>query len=356
MKQFLLTGALFLCSILSTFAQFSGSGSGTESDPYLIFYADQLTQVRNNLGKDGVYFKLMADIDLGDWLNDNSPSEGWQPIGVEGARFKGIFDGDGHTISNISIKRASTDNVGFFGYTDGATIKNLTIKGDITGQNSVGGVVGAGLNTTITGVHYVGKVTGAENVGGLIGWLTSSSNLKDCSLQGDVKGTKDVGGIVGGTDDLRNTHSNLQCNGTVTATGDNCGGIFGSLAGIDIELKECTTNATIQGHDYVGGIIGYAESLPFKSIEKCNSIITLLGNNYVGGNKALSPIGVYVPSENKTATFHIDGLSEQEAKEVPVIRAPYDTDVYCVTCNKTQHVKAGEPIPFCCGRLMEILD
>ena len=182
MKQFLLTGALFLCSILSTFAQFSGSGSGTESDPYLIFYADQLTQVRNYLGQDGVYFKLMADINLGDWLNDNSPSEGWQPIGVEGARFKGIFDGDRHTISIISIKRASTDNVGVFGYTDGATIKNLTIKGDITGQNSVGGVVGAGLNTTITGVHYVGKVTGAENVGGLIGWLTSSSNLIDFSL------------------------------------------------------------------------------------------------------------------------------------------------------------------------------
>lgn len=283
MKQFLLTGALFLCSILSAFAQFSGSGSGTESDPYLIFYADQLTQVRNYLGQDGVYFKLMSDIDLGDWLNENSTSEGWQPIGVESARFKGIFDGDGHTISNVSIKRASTDNVGFFGYTDGATIKNLTIKGDITGQNSVGGVVGTGLNTTITGVHYIGKVTGTENVGGLTGWLTSFSTLTDCSLQGDVKGAKDVGGIVGGTTDLRNTHSKLHCNGTVTATGDNCGGIFGSLAGIDIELKECTTNATIQGHDYVGGIIGYAESLPFKSIEKCNSIITLSGNNYVGG-------------------------------------------------------------------------
>ena len=50
--------------------------------------------------------------------------------------------------------------------------------------------------------------------------------------------------------------------------------------------------------------------------------------NCVGGNKALSPIGVYVPSENKTAVFHIDGLSEQETKEIPVIRAPYDTDVY----------------------------
>ena len=76
----------------------------------------------------------------------------------------------------------------------------------------------------------------------------------------------------------------------------------------------------------------------------------------VGGNKALEPIGVYIPTENKTATFHIAGLSETEKTAVPEIRAPYDTDVYCVTCNKTVQVKAGEVIPFCCGRMMEILD
>ena len=78
--------------------------------------------------------------------------------------------------------------------------------------------------------------------------------------------------------------------------------------------------------------------------------------NCVGGTKMLSPIGVYIPSENNTATFHIEGLSEEEKAAIPEIRAPYDTDVYCVTCNKTVHVKAGEVVPFCCGRLMEILD
>ncbi len=78
--------------------------------------------------------------------------------------------------------------------------------------------------------------------------------------------------------------------------------------------------------------------------------------NCTGDNKSLQPIGVYVPTENKTATFHITGLSDEEASAVPEIRAPYDTDVYCVTCNKTVHVKAKEVIPFCCGRLMEILD
>ena len=78
--------------------------------------------------------------------------------------------------------------------------------------------------------------------------------------------------------------------------------------------------------------------------------------NCIGSTKQLQPIGVYIPSENKTAVFHIEGLSEQEKKQIPEIRAPYDTDVYCVTCNKTQHVKAGAVVPFCCGRLMEILD
>ena len=49
-------------------------------------------------------------------------------------------------------------------------------------------------------------------------------------------------------------------------------------------------------------------------------------------------------------------MKEKEAKENPVVLAPYDTDVYCITCNRTEHVKKGEPIPVCCGKLMEILD
>ena len=78
--------------------------------------------------------------------------------------------------------------------------------------------------------------------------------------------------------------------------------------------------------------------------------------NCIGDNKSLQPIGTFIPSEDKTAVFHIEGLNEQEKAAIPEIRAPYDTDVYCVTCNKTIHVKAGEVVPFCCGRLMEILD
>ena len=78
--------------------------------------------------------------------------------------------------------------------------------------------------------------------------------------------------------------------------------------------------------------------------------------NCIGQTKRLEPIGVYQPSEKNVALFHIEGLSKEETDAVPEIRAPYDTDVYCVTCNKTVTVKAGEVVPFCCGRLMEILD
>ena len=67
MKRNLIFAALFLCTLM-TFAQFSGSGSGTESDPYLILNPIQLNQLRNFLNQEDVCFKMMADIDLSDFI------------------------------------------------------------------------------------------------------------------------------------------------------------------------------------------------------------------------------------------------------------------------------------------------
>ena len=124
MKRLLTSAALFLCSLL-TFAQFSGSGSGTEDDPYLILNSIQLNQLRNYLNQSNVYFKLMADIDLTEFLEDENPTQGWQPVGNSSANFKGILDGNNHTISGLWIDRSTTDYVGLFGYTSGAKIKDL---------------------------------------------------------------------------------------------------------------------------------------------------------------------------------------------------------------------------------------
>ena len=78
--------------------------------------------------------------------------------------------------------------------------------------------------------------------------------------------------------------------------------------------------------------------------------------NCIGDDKKLSPIGVYMPTEKNVARFHIGGLTAAEAKENPELRAPFDTRVYCQTCNKMQTVKKGELIPFCCSKPMEVMD
>ena len=78
--------------------------------------------------------------------------------------------------------------------------------------------------------------------------------------------------------------------------------------------------------------------------------------NCEGGDKKLAPIGVYQPSEKNIARFVIEGLTEAEAAAPIVVRAPYDTDVYCTICNKTVSLKKGDIIPICCGKLMEIMD
>lgn len=197
MKRLLTLAAMFLCCIATSFAQFSGSGSGTESDPYLILNPYQLSQMRNYLNQTGVYFKLMSDINLTDYLNDENPSQGWQPIGsTHKAAFKGILDGNGKTISGLWIKRPSTENVGFFGYTIAATIKNLKIVATtIEGKNNVGGISGSGSDTTISGCTFSGSVSGESYIGGYVGKSDAVMKLSNDIATVTVTGTGDyVGG------------------------------------------------------------------------------------------------------------------------------------------------------------------
>lgn len=170
MKRLLTLAALFLCTLMS-FAQFSGSGNGTEDDPYLIFNENQLAQVSNFLNQEGVVFKLMKDLDLTDWIAENNPKQGWIPIGVESSPFKGFFNGNNHKIKGFSIKRATESYVGFFGYAVDATIKDLTIEGTyVIGNNNVGAFAGqicssevSNITITITGND---GVAGEDNIGG----------------------------------------------------------------------------------------------------------------------------------------------------------------------------------------------
>jgi hypothetical protein len=73
-------------------------------------------------------------------------------------------------------------------------------------------------------------------------------------------------------------------------------------------------------------------------------------------SRKLVPIGEYVPQKNNMARFAIEGEAASGGDEYPEIYANSDCTCYCQTCNKYVLMKAGDQIPPCCGRLMEVLD
>ena len=340
MKRILTSIAFVLCA-LAGHAQYSGSGSGTESDPYLIFNETQLSQMANFLGQEGVVFRLMKNLDLTNWIAENSPSQGWLPIGVESSPFKGVLLGEGHTISGLSITRPNTDNVGFFGYLDGATISNLTIEGtNITGADYTGGFVGNSVNSSLSNCHISlsGKVTCVNYSGGFAGRLTDGSSISNCSVgtkitssgnnvggfagkaigstianasqSGDVTASQGIGGFLGSNSG--STVSSITATGQVTGTlfvagvcglnqgtvnYTNCkhtgninghlavGGILGKMeSGCTATLTSCASKGIITNTgDYTGGIIAMCDGGKIAGIESCSHFGDITGQNYVGG-------------------------------------------------------------------------
>lgn len=291
MKRLLTSAVLFLCCMATSFAQFSGSGSGTSSDPYLILNPIQLNQLRNFLNKSGVYFKLMEDINLTEFLEEESPDQGWQPVGnSSSACFKGILDGNGHRINGLWIKRGSTDYVGFFGYTDGATIKNVAIEAStIKGSSSVGGISGYSVGSTINGCSFSGAVSGSSNVGGYVGNSGDNMTLSADTAYVNVTGSgNSIGGFIGRNE----TDYNLTISGCVLNEGvlmgvNNVGGCCGENKGSHNNgnsISDTYIHANISGSNYVGGLCGLSETYYHTiNLNNCGFLGEIKGSSNVGG-------------------------------------------------------------------------
>ncbi|KHD37441.1 hypothetical protein NL50_04500, partial [Clostridium acetobutylicum] len=219
---------------------FSGTGTGTASDPYIITSKSQLQEVSSNLSAN---YKLGCDIDLG--------NVEWSPIGNSSSQFSGVFDGAGHVISNLSITKVDADGNSLFGYVNSGTIKNLSIKGvNINGQNFTGAIAGS---------------------------ITGTSTIDNCSAEGSVGGSGNSGGLVGSANGL--TISNSYSSVSVTGKGDNVGGIIGSLVG-NITNSYATAEVISQNGNYTGGLVGKEEG----SISKSYTTNDVISNgSYSGG-------------------------------------------------------------------------
>ena len=255
MKQRAGSCAVLIVCTIGTFCPCAwgkyGGGSGTASDPFLIYTAEHLRAIAENRSDWGYYvcWKLMADIDLA------SSTVAMTPIGTADRQFSGIFDGNGKTISNLRMTVASGDYIGLFGNID-AEIRDLTltnvkidapqstyvgalagceahdinrchvIGGTVSGRDQVGGLIGTGNCFSVSQCHSTCNVSGASSVGGLIGWNFESQIVSQCYATGSVSGTQRVGGLVG------------------TNRGT---------------LRDCYATGDVRGDMFVGGLVGTGE-------------------------------------------------------------------------------------------------
>jgi hypothetical protein len=160
-------------------------------------------------------YTVVNDIDASGTVNWNN-GQGFNPIGDNYDSFIGSFDGQNHTISDLSINRL--DDVGLFGRIGaGGEVKNVgVINVNITGNTNVGGLVGENYNGNISNSYSTGNVTGEQEVGGLVG-ENNNGNISNSYSTGNVTGELGyVGGLVGENYNDGNI-SNSYSTGNVTA-------------------------------------------------------------------------------------------------------------------------------------------
>lgn len=236
--------------------QFDG-GSGSAYDPWQVATVQHLNNIRRYLGElhtDKHFIQTSyIDLDVAPW----NEGEGWIPIGSSGNGFYGNYDGGGHVIDNLTIRR-NENNQGFFGNTNSCVIKRLGLCNvDIISTGiRIGGLSGSSSNTTIEYCFVIGSVQGSEYVGGLVG--TMSGEVNSCFTAGFVTATAErsyVGGLTG-FDMSRNSN----CYSIMDVTGSRIyiGGLIGysNRANVTRSYAAGRVRATADNPAGVGGFIG----------------------------------------------------------------------------------------------------
>ncbi len=201
------------------------NGDGTKDSVYEISNAGQLHWFSDfvNVGNNTANAVVTCDItdntpvltSYGILNSDTSNFKTWSPIGNSSLQFKGVFDGQCHTISGLYIDSATQSEVGLFGYVaQGATVKRICIDNSFFGGNTyVGGIAGRNAGTIENCYTYCTVSDGASYVGGIAGYTVSS--IKNCYNTGVVVSSDNYcGGISGGagsSSNLSNCYYLSEC-------------------------------------------------------------------------------------------------------------------------------------------------
>jgi hypothetical protein len=228
----ILTAILLVICITHDIGMAYSGGSGTAATPYQIANAADLQQLAATTNDYNQCFILTANVNLASLTLTNAliaSDTNTSSDDFEGTPFTGVFDGNGHTISNLTITATNKDFVGLFGYVgSGGHIKNMgLISTNIQGGSSnVGGLIGKSSNSIIINCYLTGTVSGNVTVGGLVGFAEGGCII-NCYATCNVTGLDEVGGLVGYNEECGT--SNCYSTGIVTGTyPDYVGGFIGA--------------------------------------------------------------------------------------------------------------------------------
>ena len=190
-------------------AKIGGIGAA-DDNPFLIATAEQLKELATLVNAEKTYndgngsygaahYRMVADVDLSTYGN-------WTPIGSGDTPFRGTFEGNSHTIRNLTITNATQEYHGLFGWAKGIIQNVLVSNADISvtyTNAAVGTIVGRNDGIVQNCAMLGGSVRGNVYVGGIAGCNISMSmsmgTVQNCYATGSVTGTgESAGGIVGG--------------------------------------------------------------------------------------------------------------------------------------------------------------
>lgn len=262
-----------------------GGGTGSAEDPYLIYTAMQLYKLSLLECDWQNSFKLMDDIDMGIYINNE-----FLGIGFSHTPFNANFDGNNKTISNLSITAQGRGYAGMFGavYGTGNEIKNIILENlNIqTGGSYTGGLIGrlGADDSVIKNCHITsGYVHGGSYTGGLIGFNLYSDNgtISNCSSASEVNGRMLTGGLLGLCSDL--LVSQCYASGNVYGTSSQIGGFIGRASN-PMWIYDCYAKGDVLGDEKVGGFVGYIWDYYYPvEFHRCFSSGKVTGNEIVGG-------------------------------------------------------------------------
>ena len=224
-------------------------GAGTSENPYQINTPAQLAKLaelvnEGNASYNAAHYKLMNNLDLSAYGKDYDDGKGWTPIGNTYEQpFKGIFDGNGKTITELYINQSGQSHVGLFGSISRGTANNLALQ-----------------NVSIKGGQSVGGVTGSVYEGGMV---------QGCFVSGIMSGADYIGGVVG------HVHASTvqNCYSAVSLTSTSTNGSGGVIGRINFgTVKNCYSIGSVAGIAGNGGIGGVVGVVYASTVQNCAAL------------------------------------------------------------------------------------